>query len=192
VTPPVGNNRLYALLAVLAAIAAYNFWPRDAAPPVAGGRVTTRGAKPVALDSSPIPAFNPDPAKGGPIEGKVGRNIFRYYNSPTATPTRTPPPPTPTPEWIGPRLPSPTPTNTPIIPPKVPYTAIAIMGPEGSRIVALEEGTRLINAREGDVIDNRFKVLKINRESVDFGFPDLPKSITTRLPVQGAEGSKGK
>ncbi|MBK9064906.1 MAG: hypothetical protein IPL89_17225 [Acidobacteria bacterium] len=30
--PLGGNNRLYALLAVLAAIAAYNFWPRDAAP----------------------------------------------------------------------------------------------------------------------------------------------------------------
>ncbi|MBK9064907.1 MAG: hypothetical protein IPL89_17230 [Acidobacteria bacterium] len=153
--------------------------------------MTTRGAKPVALDSLPIPAFNPDPAKGGPIEGKVGRNIFRYYNSPTATPTRTPPPPRRS-SSFGPRTDDHRPTNTPIIPPKVPYTAIAIMGPEGNRIVALEEGARLINAREGDVIDNRFKVLKINRESVDFGFPDLPKSITTRLPVQGAEGSKGK
>jgi hypothetical protein len=192
VTAPSGSKRLYALLAVLAAIAAYTFWPRGAAPSVSGPPVSTGGAKPVALDPNQVPTFNPDRSKGGPIEGKVGRNIFRYYNSPTPTPTNTPPPPTPTRPIQGPNLPTATPTSTPIIPPKIPYTAMGIMGAEGNRIVVLEEGGRLINAREGDVIDNRFKVLKINRESVDFGFPDLPKSITSRLPVQGAEGSKGK
>ena len=60
---------------------------------------------------------------------------------------------------------------------------IGRFGPKESPIVALEEGSRIINAREGDVVDGRFKIHKINRESVDISFPGLPPEITRRIPI---------
>jgi hypothetical protein len=77
----------------------------------------------------------------------------------------------------------PTPTPTPIVPPAIPFKALGVFGPRDEPIVSLEEGGRIINAREGDVIDGRFKVHKINRESVDFSFPLLPPEITRRIPI---------
>ena len=40
--------------------------------------------------------------------------------------------------------------------------------------MSLEEGGRIINAREGDVVDGRFLIQKINRESVDISLPGPP------------------
>jgi hypothetical protein len=132
-----------------------------------------------------------DLVKGrGEIPGgeKVRRDIFRFYDAPTPTPTPVPPTPTPLPasgtrSFIGPVKPPPPPTPTPIIPPAIPYKAIGLFGPREKPIVAFEEGGRLIGAREGDVLDGRFIVKKINRESVDFAFVGLPPEITRRLPL---------
>jgi hypothetical protein len=56
--------------------------------------------------------------------------------------------------------------------------------------VTLEDNGRLINAREGDTLDGRFIVNRVNRESIDFAFVGLPKDITRRLAVAGAEGGR--
>ena len=109
---------------------------------------------------------------------------------PTPIPTPPPPPPTPFPvpgtrDFIGAPAPTPIPSPTPIIPPPIPYTAIGIFGPKEKPIVTLEDSGRLINAREGDTLDGRFILRKINRESVDFAFVGLPKDITQRIPVAG-------
>ena len=77
-------------------------------------------------------------------------------------------------------------TVTPIIPPAVPYKAVGMFGPRDRMIAALEEGGRLIGAREGDVLDGRFILKKINRESIDFAFVGLPPEITRRIPIAGA------
>jgi hypothetical protein len=60
---------------------------------------------------------------------------------------------------------------------------MGLFGPKDNPIVALEDNGRLINAREGDTVDERFIVVKINRESVDFGFVGLPSEITRRVPM---------
>ncbi len=117
------------------------------------------------------------------MKDEVGRDVFRFYSSPTPTPTAVPPTPTPAVYYLLPDFPTPVPTPTPIVPPTLPFKAIGKFGPRDGPIVALEEGARLINAREGDVVDNRFIVRKINRESVDFGFVGLPPEITRRLPI---------
>lgn len=179
------RKRLLGLFVVLGAIAVFSFWPKG------GSEATRRAASPrghektKTPDASIIPSnFSLDPDPRGTGVAKVKRNVFVFYNSPTPTPP--PPPPTPTPmgeliEW--PKPPTPTPTITPIIPPRIPYTAIGIMGPKDRPIVVLEEGTRQILAREGDVLDGKFRIQRINRESIDFTFPNLPKEITTRIPV---------
>jgi hypothetical protein len=77
----------------------------------------------------------------------------------------------------------PTPTPTPIIPPTIPYKVLGVFGSRDALIVSLEEGGRIINAREGDTVDVRFIIRKINRESVDFAFTGLPPEITRRIPI---------
>ncbi len=80
-------------------------------------------------------------------------------------------------------LPAPPPTPTPIIPPPIPYKLVGLFGPLDRPIAAFEDNGRLINAREGDVLDGRFIVRKVNKESVDFAFVGLPKDITRRLAM---------
>ena len=57
------------------------------------------------------------------------------------------------------------------------------MGPREKPIVSFEDGPRLINAREGDILDGRFILKRVGRESVDFAFVGLPPEITKRIPV---------
>ncbi len=184
----VPKSRLRLLLGVLGAaalLAALSFWPsaEPAGPsPVlaarsAGGRAAAGGTDPAS-----VPVLELGAGRGA-MSGEVGRDVFRFYNSPTPTPTPIRPTPTPIPVYDYPRLPTPTPTATPIIPPAIPFKAIGRFGPRDEPIVALEEGNRILSVREGDVVDGRFIVKKINRESVDIAFTGLPPEITRRIPI---------
>jgi hypothetical protein len=112
--------------------------------------------------------------------------FWTVWDTPTPRPLPTPTP-TPFPPcsalFVGPCPIQPTPTPTPIVPPAIPYKALGLFGPREAPIVSLEEGTRIINASEGDTIDGKFIIRKINRESVDFAFTGLPPEITRRIPV---------
>lgn len=184
------RRAILALLALLAAVAAWRYWPageEEAVLPRAGGRARpgTRGG--AAVRATDIPALALGQGRGE-IEGAVVRNVFAFHVPPTPTPKPLPPTPTPFPapgsrEFIGPRLPTPTPTPTPIVPPSIPYRALGIFGPREKPIVTFEDGGRLINAREGDVLDGRFILRRVGRESVDFAFVGLPPEITRRIPV---------
>lgn len=183
--PPKSQLRLLLiLLAGAAGLAAFSLWP-TAAPetisPLKGGDrpPVARGG---ALDPQSVPELRLA-AERGASKDEVGRDVFRFYSSPTLTPTVIPPTPTPAVYYLLPDFPTPVPTPTPIVPPPIPFKAIGKFGPKDRPIVALEEGARLMNAQEGDVVDNRFIVRKINRESVDFGFVGLPPEITRRLPI---------
>jgi hypothetical protein len=184
------RRAILGLLALLAVVAAYRYWPaeEEAAAPVRPGarlRPGPRGDAPVR--PSDVPALALGQGRGE-IEGAVVRNVFAYHVPPTPTPKPLPPTPTPLPvpgsrEFIGPRLPTPTPTATPIVPPSIPYRALGIFGPREKPIVTFEDAGRLINAREGDVLDGRFILRRVGRESVDFAFVGLPPEITRRIPV---------
>jgi hypothetical protein len=155
-------------------------------PPAAPPSGRPRAARGVS-DPESVPDLARLSARGS-AEEKVGRNVFRFFESPTPTPRPTPiPTPTPivpgSPLYVGPMPIQPTPTPTPIVPPAIPFKALGVFGSRDEPIVSLEESGRIINAREGDVIDGRFKVHRINRESVDFSFPNLPPQITRRIPV---------
>jgi hypothetical protein len=192
------RRKVFVLIALLAVAVAYSIWPTDAPTQIPAGDVDARASR----GASPAINLNnlPEPPSGAGVEhtakeGEVGRNIFRFYTPPTRVPTAVPPPPTPVPgqgdsRFIGPSLPTPTPTATPIIPPAIPYTAIGIFGTKDHPIVAFEDSGRIINAREGDTLDQRFILLKVNRESVDFGFVGLPKEITRRLPITGSAAAR--
>jgi hypothetical protein len=182
---------LLALLAVLVVVLAFRFWPRgpeavSASPLGSTTRLAARpGGTPKAPSEIPPLAFHQE---RGEIGGAVVRNVFSFHVPPTPTPKPLPPTPTPIPvpgqaQFIGPRLPTPTPTATPIVPPAIPYRALGVFGPREKPIVTFEDGPRLINAREGDVLDGRFILKRVGRESVDFAFVGLPPEITRRIPV---------
>ncbi|MGE5715505.1 MAG: hypothetical protein ACM369_02550 [Acidobacteriota bacterium] len=189
--PPKSNLKLllFALVGTLS-LAALSYLPKGSEAPegVAAlpGSGRTRAAR-----SNTDPESVPDLtriAPRGSSEEHVGRNVFRFFESPTPTPRPTPiPTPTPvlpgSPLYVGPMPIQPTPTPTPIIPPAIPFKALGIFGSRDEPIVSLEEGGRIINAREGDIVDGRFIIRKINRESVDFAFTGLPHEITRRIPV---------
>jgi len=181
---PPGRKRLYlALLAVAVGLAVYSYWPRkgpDAEAPLAVGGRPAAGR--TALDPSSVPALALGGTRGS-TQPEVGRDVFRFFESPTPTPRPVPPTPTPVVYFLLPYYPTATPTPTPIVPPALPFKAIGRFGPSDNPIVTLEMGGRLINAREGDVVEGRFIVRKVNRESVDFSFSGLPPEITRRLPI---------
>jgi hypothetical protein len=188
-TPTKTNTRLLLVLfAVAAGAAALTWWPTkpDDAPAGIPGSERARLVRGPA-DASSVPDLAQIPPRGARA-GEVERNVFRFYDKPTPTPTPVPTPrPTPivppSPLFVGPMPIAPTPTPTPIVPPAIPYKVLGKFGPRDNPIVALEEGGRIINAREGDVVDGRFKIHKINRESVDISFPGLPPEITRRIPI---------
>ena len=180
---------LLGLLGLLVVVAVVRFWPERGAPPAGPPGVVPRPARPGAGPASPVEV--PPLALGqgrGELDGRVVRNVFAFHVPPTPTPRPLPPTPTPFPvpgsaDFIGPRLPTPTPTATPIVPPAIPYRALGIFGPREKPIVTFEDGPRLINAREGDILDGRFILRRVGRESVDFAFVGLPPEITRRIPV---------
>lgn len=185
---PAARKRLMGLAVILGvsvALAALSFWPSENTanqnvPPEQ--RARTRGDSASAPSPESIPVLKIEPSRGNP-QPNAGRNPFTFYNSPTPTPTPIPPTPTPVIYFNLPQPIQPTPTPTPIIPPPIPYKVIGMFGDRDNPIVVLEEGNRIINARQGDVIDGRFIIKSINRESIDFAFVNLPPDITRRLPI---------
>ncbi len=184
------RRNLGILLGLLVVVAAVRFWPRgggaspESAPAAARAAVRTGGS---AASPGDIPPLALSEGRGE-IGSAVVRNVFAFHVPPTPTPKPLPPTPTPFPvpgsaDFIGPRLPTPTPTPTPIVPPQVPFRALGVFGPRDRPIVTFEDGPRLINARQGDVLDGRFILKRVGRESVDFAFVGLPPEITRRIPV---------
>ncbi len=180
------------LLGILVVVLALRFWPRGteagpAAPrPAATGPASRTGGAAATTPSDIPPLAFGDGREG--IGAGVVRNVFAFHVPPTPTPRPAPPVPTPipgpcSPRFIGPCRPAPPPPPTPIVPPAIPYKALGVFGPREKPIVAFEDGPRLINAREGDILDGRFILRRVGRESVDFAFVGLPPEITRRIPV---------
>ena len=192
--PTKVSRQTLGLVVLLGLGAAALFWPRgevaSLAPSVdrpAAGAGRTAALR--SLEEAPLLDLK---AERGAVAGAVERNVFRFFDRPTPVPPTPRPTPTPLPVqgstgFIGPLQPTPTPTATPIIPPAVPYKATGLFGPRDRMIAALEDGGRLIGAREGDVLDGKFILKKINKESIDFSFVGLPPEITRRIPVAGAD-----
>ena len=120
------------------------------------------------------------PAASWPAPWLRRRDLFDF-RPPTPVPPPTPPPaPTPlpvcgSPSYVGPcpATPPPPPTPTPT-PPEITFRFIGSFGPKDRPIAVLVQGDQLINARAGDVVFERFQVVRVNYESVDIGFVPRP------------------
>jgi hypothetical protein len=152
-----------------------------------GVRARERGdARKVVPEDVPIVTTRDlEPLRGRP-DGSGGRNIFDQrpptpVPPPTATPAPPPPPAPGTGAFVGP-LPPPSPTPTPA-PPEISFKFIGTFGPKDHPAAVLTLGDQIVNARQGDVVFDRFIVRRVGYESVDVGFVGFRPTETRRLGI---------
>jgi hypothetical protein len=108
------------------------------------------------------------------------RNPFRYQ------PKAAPPPPkpvAPTPGTMG-TAPKPVPTG-PAPPPPIPLKFIGILTrANGVQWAVLTDGKVPIHGREGDIIDGRYRIVKIGTESIELTYVDGRGRQVVRLTGQ--------
>ena len=154
------------LLVVLVAVA----WNevRRTGPPVPAGQPRAVQAGPsraaAARDQaesapgvrlSELKAERPVPAEGG-------RDLFREKPKAPPPPKVAPPPPP------DPNAPPPPPPP----PPPITLKLIAIVQGSGRPIAAITDGRDVFYGREGDIIEGRYKIIKVNVESIDIAYVD--------------------
>jgi hypothetical protein len=100
-------------------------------------------------------AATPDPT--------IGRNPFR--ERPVAPPI--PAGRTGAAEFVGPVPPPPPPP-----PPPITLKLVGIVRGSGRPIAAVTDGRDVFYGREGDVLEGRYKIIKINVESIDISYVD--------------------
>jgi hypothetical protein len=110
-----------------------------------------------------------------PREGAVERNLFRFRPKPvpgpardtTSTVTRTEAPP--------PVL------NGPVAPPPIPLKFIGIVEKQGMKVAALSDCRSTFYGVEGQIIDGRYRLVRIGVESITIEYVDGAGNTTVRL-----------
>jgi hypothetical protein len=101
---------------------------------------------------------------GRPEPAANGRNLFREKPKP---------PPPPPPVIVAPPPPDPNaPPPPPPPPPPITLKLIGIVQGEGRPVAALSDGRDVFFGREGDIIEGRYKIIKIGVESIDISYAD--------------------
>jgi len=150
--------------------------------------VARRGRGPTPVSPDEIQALSPEDLRPR-LRGSVitERDLFDVREPtrpppPTPTPAPPPPPPPGAAEFIGP-LPPPTPTPTPA-PPAIPFKFMGSFGPRERPIAVLVAGDRIVNARAGDTVFERFVLKKVGYESIDVEFLGFPYAPAKRLGIE--------
>jgi hypothetical protein len=147
-----------------------------------------RGRGPTPVSPDEIQALSPEDLRPR-LRGSVitERDLFDVREPtrpppPTPTPTLPPPPPPGAAEFVGP-LPAQTPTPTPA-PPPIPFKFMGSFGPRERPIAVLVAGDRIVNARAGDTVFERFVLKKVGYESIDVEFLGFPYAPAKRLGIE--------
>jgi hypothetical protein len=158
---------LVALVGVCIAVLAYQYRGTGVATPVgqpqaaqpvpsraAAARDRAESAPGVRL--SELKAERPAPTEGG-------RNLFREKPPPPPPPPKVAPPPPPDPN---------APPPPPPPPPPITLRLIGIVQGSGRPIAAITDGKDVFYGREGDIIEGRYRIIKVNVESIDIAYVD--------------------
>ena len=109
-----------------------------------------------------------------PREGAVERNLFRFRPKPLPPPRDgVPPPPGPP---VGPPPPPPPPG-----PPPIPLKFIGIVEKQGMKVAALSDCRTTFYGVEGQIIDGRYRLVRIGVESITIEYVDGAGNTTIRL-----------
>lgn len=146
----------------------------------ARGKATAGTVKPADLDVRLEELKQPRPA-AQPSE----RNPFRFYVPPPPPPPVTERPVVP----VGPPPPPPPPPDlTPPPPPPIPLKFIGKLETRGGVIAAFSDCRTTMRGKEGDIIDGRYRLVKIGVESVVMEYLDGRGRTTIRESGQECVG----
>ncbi|MBI3264614.1 MAG: hypothetical protein HYZ58_15930 [Acidobacteria bacterium] len=112
---------------------------------------------------------------------KTRRNPFRFEGARQASGAPSPSSPLPT---AGPgMIPRPSQPPTPIGPPPIPLKFIGIVeaAQRGAKVAVLSDGRDVFYGREGDVVDGRYRIVRIGVESIELEYLDGRGRQTIRL-----------
>jgi hypothetical protein len=185
ILPPPGPQRRRQLILLVVTLVALAFvlrsyWqpadPAAGAPPTSNSPATP-GSAGLALAASQLP----EPLKLSELEPvpdapEAGRNPFRFGVRPP--PPAPPPPPVTT---------APPPPPLPVGPPPVPPIPLELVGlhtlPEGRVLVTLKDkGGAVFQVFEGQIVDGRYRVVKVGVQSVVVAHLDgtNPRTLAVR------------
>jgi hypothetical protein len=175
---------LGAAVTVLALIV-YRLWPAStSAAPSTPTPVRARASS--SAHATPVPGPNPgggldvhlyalDEKRPSPITAE--RNLFRFKPKPLPPPP--PPVPQPPPISVAPSGPPPPPPLAPIG-----YKFIGVVeGPAQAVKIAIlsDKDHNVFHGREGDIIEGRYRILRIGTESIEMAYLDGRGRQTIRL-----------
>lgn len=171
------------LLVTLAAVVAYTLSGDEPAAPAAPASNRQRG-RPAVNGGATLP---PEQALDVRIEtlsaakpepGEAERNPFRFRPKP---PPPTPaPPPQPAPPPVEPPGPPP-----PAPPPPIPLKFIGVIeSPRAGKIAVLKDERSVYHGREGEIIEGRYRIVRIGVESIVMEYVDGRGRTTIRLTGQ--------
>lgn len=163
----------------------------DVAPGTAGraaaaSRARRGGAAPAPVHQ--VVALRSVDLEDVPSEYEPGRDPFNFYQAPKPPP---PPPPKPVerPVVAPPRPVEQGPPTPPAPqPPPIEVEYLGSFGTQTRPIAVFSDGEEIYNVRLGDVIDGKFRVVRIGYESVDLAFVDFPEVPAKRLPIGRPNG----
>ncbi len=157
---------LVSLLAVLAAVIAYQVSPRRAPSAASQARPgpARRGVSPAELTTVPDVHLEAlDAQRAAPVVR--GRNLFRDRPDP---PPEAPPPVAPGRQS---RAVEALPTGPPP-PPPITLKFIGVVHAGGRAVAVLSDGRDILYGREGEVVDGQYLIVKINVETIEVSYPD--------------------
>lgn len=172
---------LAVLTVVLGGVAWYRYAPATAEPPVVASKEkssTKRGAASAGpRTTAPDVHLEALDAKAGQLE-TTNRNPFRFKPKP--------PPPPPPPPVVAPPLPvaPPAPAGPPPPPPLPPITLkfVGFVVQNGQKVAMLNDGQgHPMGGREGDVIEGRYRIIRIGVESIELSYLDGRGRQTIRM-----------
>jgi hypothetical protein len=163
----------------LVGLVAYNMWPQGSAAPTAPASNRARNTRPGPRDPQ---AIDPEDLKDKldalqakrPDPGPVDRNPFRFRPPPAP-----PAPPKPPPVTLPPVGPPPDPGPPPV--PPIPLRFMGTIERGGLKLAALTDckGSTYVG-EEGKIVDGRYKLVRIQNESVVMEYPNGTGRLTIR------------
>lgn len=186
---PIGEQRLQlVLLVLLIAGLGYVVYTKLVAPAEDGALASNPATSAGAPVGAGGPATLPSALRFAALEPvseqpSAGRNPFRFGAPPP--PPAPPPRPTPPAAPMVPQGPPPPPPGPPP-PPAITLKFVGVVQlPTGSRLASLSDGKGVLMGAEGDVIDGRFRIVKIGVESIVMEYLDGRGRQT--IPLRGTD-----
>ena len=178
--------RLVGLLVVLGGVVYYSFFRQAEGIPSASNLATSATGSPVGAGGL---ASLPSALRFGALEPvsdtpAAGRNPFRFGVPPPPPVAPRPATPPSAPAAQGPPPPPPGPPPPPAITLK--FVGVVQL-PTGQKRASLSDGRGLFMGAEGDVIDGRFRIVKIGVESIVMEYLDGRGRQTIPLRGSGLE-----